>query len=66
MHCYNECTCTCVWYIYIVQKSSEKKKNWRRKHEDFLQSIRSARDYTEAQNAGTIYSNRVEYMYMNI
>ena len=41
------CTNVCM------QKAAEKKKNWRRKHEDFINSIRSAREYTEAEATGT-------------
>ena len=40
-------------YLHVyIQKAAEKKKNWRRKHEDFINSIRSAREYTEAETTG--------------
>ena len=37
-----------------MQRAAEKKKNWRRKHEDFINSIRSAKDYTEAETTGML------------
>ena len=32
--------------------AAQKKVNWRRKHEEFIQSIRSARTYTTMGNEG--------------
>ena len=47
--------------FFISQKASEKKKNWRRKHEDFIQSIRSAREYTEAETTGIVQCRSLQY-----
>ena len=37
-----------------MQKAAEKKKNWRRKHEDFINALRSAKEYTEAEATGML------------
>ena len=43
----------CTQHLHMcMQRAAEKKKNWRRKHEDFINSIRSAREYTEAETTG--------------
>lgn len=36
----------------MVQQE-QKKKQWRRKHEDFIESIRAAREYDVAAKTGT-------------
>ena len=52
---------TVMFCFFISQKASEKKKNWRRKHEDFIQSIRTAREYTEAETTGIVQCRSLQY-----
>ena len=52
---------TVILCFFISQKASEKKKNWRRKHEDFIQSIRTAREYTEAETTGIVQCRSLQY-----
>lgn len=37
----------------MVMQQEQKKKQWRRKHDDFIESIRAAREYDVAAKTGT-------------
>ena len=38
--------------IYVLQKAAAKKVDWRRKHDEFIHSIRAAREVDEAIKTG--------------
>lgn len=44
----------CYWEMVWCMQQGQKKKQWKRKHEDFIETIRAAREYDAAAKTGTV------------